>query len=526
MNIAFAILQVNIILVDYLRAVVEPYHRAFANWQIVDSLALVFVHVLLVLIAWWIFTRITNTRIRKLLPYYYALGYLAYFLEISFYIVLPLLVLISIKDFKFIAKYEQQILRAVLATSIVFTFSYYYQIFNAKAVDHKCSYTSSQPHVTKNLKPTNVFFFIFDKLSYLELYELNSKKPGLISDQFPNFRDFSQQAWNFHTAFSPYPSTSRSIPMIIGLDQPGPVPEILSDKNYSTHLWGNYINYCDLLPQLTSCKSYSWYHMPSTLDPFTTSCLRHLLYIPNAGKHFYRWIFFGRTKNYFDKRRAVVLQNNMEADFFNYIDTKPTNSFAYVHFNVPHPPYVYSSKIAPSEEQLWQEYINVFDKKPRLGLRESYLLNLSYADALFGRIISRLKERGLYEDALIIVTADHSFQDNPAVKDLAQDAHAQKLFNSHSFKKPKQAKALILKTHVPLIIKNPGQSQREDSVAKISNSKLFAVNGSSLFDLDLEFNHGRISKLGDKIFILPKPSKDFVHEPIKNDKLIVISHVD
>ena len=40
---------------------------------------------------------------------------------------------------------------------------------------------------------------------------------------------------------------------------------------------------------------------------------------------------------------------------------------------------------------------------------QRYLLQLGFVDRLLGRLVARLKSQGMYDDTLIVVTADHGF---------------------------------------------------------------------------------------------------------------------
>lgn len=92
--------------------------------------------------------------------------------------------------------------------------------------------------------------------------------------------------------------------------------------------------------------------------------------------------------------------------------------FAFLHLYEPHTPY------APPPEYA--------------RFAQSYDGEIAYADALVGRLLERLKARGLYERALIALTADHG----EGLKDHGEEEHGIFLYRE----------AL----HVPLIVRLPG----------------------------------------------------------------------
>ena len=141
----------------------------------------------------------------------------------------------------------------------------------------------------------------------------------------------------------------------------------------------------------------------------------------------------------------------------DYSEATPT--FHYVHLNLPHVPWKYlpsgleytpvgSGVMPPGFDEFVPEH-------PQLLAQGwgRHLLQVGYADRVLGQIIDRLKSAGIYERALVAVTADHgrSFRSGepgrvvvgPNVEDILE---------------------------VPLFVKNPGQTEgvvREHKVRTI-----------------------------------------------------------
>ena len=129
-----------------------------------------------------------------------------------------------------------------------------------------------------------------------------------------------------------------------------------------------------------------------------------------------------------------------------YSEGAPT--FHYLHLNLPHVPWKYlpsgleytpvgSSIMPPGFSQLVPDDLQLVAQ----GWRR-HLLQVGYADRVLGRIIARLKSTGIYERALIVVTADHG----------------------RSFRPGERGRVTVEATvedvlEVPLFVKNPRQNE-------------------------------------------------------------------
>lgn len=91
---------------------------------------------------------------------------------------------------------------------------------------------------------------------------------------------------------------------------------------------------------------------------------------------------------------------------------------------------------------------------PMALLQQQHLFQAEYADRLVGEVVDRLVETGLYDDALVVVTADHglTFQDWPD-------------------QRTPEGAAVADVAHVPLVVKAPGQV-----AAEVDESALMAVD--------------------------------------------------
>ena len=137
-------------------------------------------------------------------------------------------------------------------------------------------------------------------------------------------------------------------------------------------------------------------------------------------------------------------------DYLERIEThsEGTPTFHYLHLNLPHVPWKYlpsgleytpvgSSILPPGFSSLVPTDLQLVAQ----GWRR-HLLQVGYVDRVLGRIIARLKTAGIYERALIVVTADHG----------------------RSFRPGERGRTTFGATvedmlEVPLFVKNPGQNE-------------------------------------------------------------------
>ena len=85
------------------------------------------------------------------------------------------------------------------------------------------------------------------------------------------------------------------------------------------------------------------------------------------------------------------------------------------HALLPHGPWVYlpsGQRSRPDGPELlpgMQTVPGFYDDYLTSHNEQRYLLQLGFVDRLLGRLVARLKSQGMYDDTLIVVTADHGF---------------------------------------------------------------------------------------------------------------------
>ncbi len=145
--------------------------------------------------------------------------------------------------------------------------------------------------------------------------------------------------------------------------------------------------------------------------------------------------------------------------------SRTSRQFLFVHLFDAHWPYLppgeFLDRFAPRPPDISDIMPKVIHRKPPTGLEEiQHFVNLydgeiAYLDQELGRFFAGLKEAGLYDRSLIILTADHgeSFYEH----DVWQ--HSESLFEEV--------------THIPLIVKWPRNSITGDVESLVSQLNIF-----------------------------------------------------
>jgi hypothetical protein len=166
--------------------------------------------------------------------------------------------------------------------------------------------------------------------------------------------------------------------------------------------------------------------------------------------------------------------------------------FHFLHTLLPHSPWEYvesGTRYRPSE--FIGSAFGIWVDEPwwAIQAQQRHLLQLAFVDRLLGELIEHLEEIGLYDEALLVVTADHgvSFWPEGAYRDFAQATHPGDILS------------------VPLFVKEPGQrlgSVRRESVQSVDVTPIilerlgaqvpWLVDGCSVFADDCRANGEKV----------------------------------
>jgi membrane-anchored protein YejM (alkaline phosphatase superfamily) len=121
-------------------------------------------------------------------------------------------------------------------------------------------------------------------------------------------------------------------------------------------------------------------------------------------------------------------QERMKNDVLDLIARQPARTMAVIHYALPHNPYMYDEKGG---------YTGPQNTCYELGNVPGYERNLLALDRFIGEVTTALRKAGRFEEAMLVLTSDHSFRYDPDRKN---------------------GKLTAPLSHVPLIVKLPRQS--------------------------------------------------------------------
>lgn len=338
----------------------------------------------------------------------------------------------------------------------------------------------SDPDLYKNV-PTNlpsIVLIILDEFSFVDFSRANEKI-------LPNIYDLKGTSINFTKAYSAADTTYQSI------------PAMLSDGSIS-HLKLPFTNHYpkNILAILKNS------HKIYALEPITLFCTNKLCqgqqrlnyeniklmikdisfiffqkYFPFEGiaptlgnkvNHF----FLGRWYSEEIDQRITHIQNFNKSLPFKDNEKK----MIFAHYLLPHAPYMYDQdcagyKVSNNINELGDGYEW---KTSQIELNIYYyrfLHQLKCADKMVGQLLNKLKESQMYEDALIILTADHGVH-----------------FKINENRRVPSEKNYDSLAHIPLIIKLPKQTNPVQIDRFVTNGQLddFILSNLNLKSLEIE----------------------------------------
>jgi hypothetical protein len=312
-----------------------------------------------------------------------------------------------------------------------------------------------------------IYVFILDEWSYQR-----STTDGELNASLPRLRELGHQSLFFQDAISPAANTFRSLPMLLyssrdyehlplvflpggrGKDRivemddipaegrisaVGPAQSSLFDlaagQGYNTSLLGFYLPYRRMFRSgLDCCRTYPYYPTGRTfLEKIGLRTLEVLRAEPDpVSRQAFRTLLASVYSPFWRQLNEVL-----ETDALDLIRKGASNTFGFLHLPVPHAPYIFDAD---------GSYLGVHpvgtlgasndDEDRMFGKPESYERHLAYMDRLVGRFIDAMREAGKFDDALIILTSDHSWRNE----------------RSPAFRQAEDAVRWV-----PLVVKLPGQ---------------------------------------------------------------------
>jgi Sulfatase len=373
----------------------------------------------------------------------------------------------------------------------------------------------------KNALP-HVVLVVLDELN---LHTLLDKELKVDRGLFPNLADFSEQAHFYLNATSINPFTPIAVPAILTGIFPENNKALPSLASYPNNLFTLLAPSYDMLVNEAITKlcpsslcddgesnSYGALISATLWSDLLAIYLHKIVPVPWNEKLpdiDGRWENFWENDEGFDDKTIErrTQRRNRVVDFRRYIKRifppkKPTLYF--YHTILPHFSYEYMPSGRSYKLTSMRGYGGARWSEEPLGVQAAftrYLAQTATCDNLLGELFAKLKSIGIYDDALIIITADHgmSFQHgtyrrgDPSHASFYEDIMSVPLF----IKLPKQVEGIVLNRNVESIDIVP-------TIADVLKMKIpWSIDGESVFTNVIPRNvkrllPGRIPHAGDE----------------------------
>ncbi len=361
---------------------------------------------------------------------------------------------------------------------------------------------TEQPFIAPEIeRAPPVVFIVFDEFPLNSL--LNADRE-IDSGRYPHFSALAADAYWFRDATTVSSNTVWSVPAMVSgryPTEPGAVPTrryypnnvfTMLSAQYEITVFGRFLQLCppaecvydldvpgETLRALISDLGIVWLHI--VLPEVLTETLPTIV-----GD----WRGFAADRRWRNTEGGRQ-RNEPSAEFDRFLATiggSKASRFYFLHTMLPHMPFRY---VPSGRRYEAPDYQGTFEQSERLFERASagfadvvhqrHLLQVGFVDHLLGRLLDRLKEQGIYDEALIIITADHG-------------ASYREGMSRRTFREENSADIIL----IPLFVKVPGQvtgiiSDRPvetidilPTIASVLSIDMpFDVDGQSLIDFTL-----------------------------------------
>jgi arylsulfatase len=271
----------------------------------------------------------------------------------------------------------------------------------------------------------------------------------------PNHCELADEATVYSNAFSQGPFTTFSMPSLFT----SRYPSGLGYLEFSESTVGVYIDDEPTLPRVLKARGYetAGFHsnpLLSNLFGFDRGFDTFEARLPFSGTD----RLPGRAKILTDKafrlfrKHPYLPAEKVNERAIKWLDSREGSDpfFLWVHYMDVHGPYIakegnhYLNKFRG--ERLWRKAVKTpdeLDDEERERLRELYREEVEYTDARLGELFDEIRARGLWDETVVTVTADHG-----------------EGFGEHgTFSHPHELYDEL--THVPLLVRDPERGPRD-----------------------------------------------------------------
>jgi hypothetical protein len=203
-----------------------------------------------------------------------------------------------------------------------------------------------------------------------------------------------------------------------------------AQNGYTSSIVGFYLPYADLFAQSADVVfTQPGMQKPSSIRGKVGLTLTDAL--RSLGDPVSRWVGHRLFLSQWS-RHHYWLGRRAEAEAASALRRLGSGNLLLIHLPLPHGPFVFDSI---------GDYVGASATGRAEPSSTKYMAHLQYADAVLGRLLGILRETGTYDEAMVIVTSDHGWRTDPQLE---------------------AATSYEAVTHVPLVVKWPGQTERID----------------------------------------------------------------
>ena len=354
-----------------------------------------------------IFFQIINIYIIKYTEYFFndystSIKIITYLILILFFLTIS--IIINNKILETIIKY----------LSILFFFQFTLIIYYSLNFDSN----RYKNNVEKISDTNNVFLIIFDEVSL----DFITNKNNEIKDEFVNLKKLTNNSSYFTNAYSSFDFTSKAMLSVLTLGE-SLNNEIVKNKNHyfkDVTLYDNNL-YKELSKthKINVFASYDYCHYHIRFINYCISNVNHESGLLNSISSYLYFIYLYSSPRFIINKLHnlnIINKDGSIKDYFkneiNLIDQFTSNiklnsderNLYLLHTNITHQPWVLdkNGKINLENVIAEENMIKNINK-----LKESYFQSILFADKKLGEIFSFLKNKGIYENSLILIMSDH-----------------------------------------------------------------------------------------------------------------------
>ncbi len=309
----------------------------------------------------------------------------------------------------------------------------------------------------KSLAHPPVFLILLDEFTRPALLDASGH---IDATRFPHFAALAGQSTWFTNATANAEYTTRSIPVIVTGNFPH--ANDASDAAYPDNLFRLLSPTYDVTihEEVTRFCVDGVYHCP---DAERVRQRDHLLW---AVFELYLLRVAPKSVVVRIEANGLLLEQQRWREFLGEIGNSPGGKppLEFMHLELPHAPYMLTPDGAIHETSpAGFDAKFAGDTELLQRLRGDYEMQIEYVDRELGTFLDKLKQAGIYDKSLIIVTSDHGVSWNSAAPGrVLTDANAEMIFP------------------VPLFIKLPGQEDARTSAEDVQSIDLVPTIGAAV----------------------------------------------